>query len=234
MIRVISYNVWGLPGFLATLPSRFDEIIKSLTTLSADIILLQECFHKDTDRFETLLSHKFRGPDSSCFSFRSGLLSLSNDQIIKSKNRIWSNCQGWDCFSNKGISLIYSHNTYFINVHFNSDGNDDESRQKQLDELLKFISINTSDKDRIVLAGDFNFSPESFLYQKILNSGFIDLGPGEPTYDSIKNNWVEDGRRRIDYIFGRNISLNSSALFGMKKIDNKNMSDHFGIITVID
>lgn len=47
-LRVLTFNVWGIPGISPDLPARTPKIADAINALSPDVVLLQEAWHDDT------------------------------------------------------------------------------------------------------------------------------------------------------------------------------------------
>jgi maltose 6'-phosphate phosphatase len=141
-------------------------------------------------------------------------------------------------------------------------------REEQLDELLDFVnSLDASmpSNNPSVLGGDFNFdrfdneSAEKFLWEKIINNGFIDAyadftlanSNGKETLDTLcedEDNADEHctvgvselngpNARRVDYIFTKAPSNIRGAKVVFNTLVNKTeptVSDHAGVFISLD
>jgi maltose 6'-phosphate phosphatase len=141
-------------------------------------------------------------------------------------------------------------------------------RSEQLDALLEFLNsmdTNMPGNHPSVLGGDFNFDrfdnegAEKFLWEKIINNGFIDAyadfiianSGGQETLDTLcedEDNADEhctvgvselDGpnARRIDYIFTKSPATIRAAIVVFNELvndDEPTVSDHAGVFISLD
>ncbi len=121
-------------------------------------------------------------------------------------------------------------------------------RNGQLNQLLAEME---NENVPVILAGDFNFSPDSFLYDRIIQNGYEDAwtnntltyNPDGLTYghdDDLRNTSV-DFRTRIDYVF---VKSSNSFLFEESFVVGDELrdrtpsnlwpSDHAGVVSKIN
>jgi endonuclease/exonuclease/phosphatase family metal-dependent hydrolase len=129
---------------------------------------------------------------------------------------------------------------YYFNTHFAHDS--DSARVMSAGILLKEVK-RIAGKNRFVITGDFNMSPESKAYsiitessssRSILKDSYMvsRTKPEGPAYttNSFRD---EPGKNRIDYIFVRNgIKVLSSKTI-IKKAGSVFVSDHWPVEAVI-
>ena len=121
-IKVMSWNVFLRPGILCDGQMvRVPEISKYLLSSSADVLVLQEVFHRKSRRqLIQLLSdqypfHTQEGP-ASFWGVSSGILVFSKDSILKESTASFSKARGSDrlakkeryAFSSKTTNRIFT------------------------------------------------------------------------------------------------------------------------------
>lgn len=139
-------------------------------------------------------------------------------------------------------------NSYrFANTHLEAFDLTETLRSGQLEQLLSEMESETIP---VILAGDFNLSPDNILYQNLIQDGFEDAwvnntltyNPDGFTFghdDNLQNKKV-DFSGRIDYIFVKSsdsFSFEESFVVGDELRDRTSSglwpSDHGGVITKI-
>jgi endonuclease/exonuclease/phosphatase family metal-dependent hydrolase len=167
-LKVVTYNIWGLPSPLLRHPERFNDLANTLNTLDADIILIQEAFTKRARALTQLSNFRYFawGPSSKLLHFSSGLLVLSKYPILETQTMTYSKCGGFDCFANKGalyarVLLPDGKMISVFDTHLNANGHS-AVRYHQASELITFVRRYSSGLPAIV-GGDFNGDKPSFL-----------------------------------------------------------------------
>jgi endonuclease/exonuclease/phosphatase family metal-dependent hydrolase len=246
-IKALTYNIWGLPFPISKRMGRFPLIRKKLPSFEADIIALQEAF---TDRARVSskakgYSFKAYGPKASFLNFSSGLVIMSKYPIIETKTIKFNQCQGWDCFANKGVLfarvLIDGDELDVYATHLNAEGEDEGPRNDQLRDFIDFVKENSTGREAIFL-GDFNFTDRSFLHQMftselgVLDSHleFITDNPDLP--DDVITGSTSSSGNRIDYIFVTpNLPVEKVEVVLKEKLHKgKQLSDHRAVLTTFD
>ena len=132
----------------------------------------------------------------------------------------------------------------FFNTHLTHRKS--EQRMLEVDALMAYMNLRTDGSGTSLLVGDFNFEPGSEEYESLISQGdgLIDVrkevGDSSPTFSS-ENTMNQKILRNldsenIDYMFLRNLqSANlkvlSSDLVLKELYDDKNLSDHYGVLT---
>jgi maltose 6'-phosphate phosphatase len=145
---------------------------------------------------------------------------------------------------------------------------EDEERAAQIDAILKFMNDlkdNTGEDNPTVFGGDLNFDlfdnegEERFLYEKIIDAGFIDAyadfviinSDGQETLDTLcedEDNADEhctvgvtsldgDNARRVDYIFAKGfVGLRQGKVVFSNLVneDEPSVSDHAGVFVSLE
>jgi len=257
-LRVVTYNVWGLPSPILRHPDRFAELPNAINSLDADVVLIQEAFTKKAKALETLPKFPYvaRGPSSNFLRFSSGLLILSRYPIIESSTLKYTACGGFDCYSNKGAIyariLVPGQGIISVfNTHLNANQHTDK-RLLQTTELLKFVRAHSGQLPTIV-GGDFNQVGQALFTQiptaPPLRDAYREHVWKHPvaqkhqiegyTADPVRNPYLKRSatQRRLDQIYlldGTTVGWNVRG--GGLVLDGENgkvLSDHFGIRTVV-
>jgi endonuclease/exonuclease/phosphatase family metal-dependent hydrolase len=175
-IRVMSYNIKGLPGALvgAHYKSRRYSIIgKHLAERGAagpDVVLLQEGFSSDTRKLieASGFPHVSRGPHGSpLFGVDSGLYILSRHPILAEDQMTFgsSNCNRWDCLANKGVQFVRVSIPQLplplevFNTHLQAGRDNPPARSRQVKLLVEFYKKNHVAGNPAIFGGDFNIRP---------------------------------------------------------------------------
>jgi endonuclease/exonuclease/phosphatase family metal-dependent hydrolase len=263
-LRIVTYNLWGLPGALLQKPKRMGLIERELPKLGADILILNEAFHAKTRPIALLKEYPYRtfGPGKSGVNISSGVVLLSRYPILKEARVKYSQCAGMDCLSNKGavyaqIQVPDVGPVQVIGTHLNADGRD-SLRSRQLEEAFDLYSPE-EDSGPMVLAGDLNFHSESGPYSDlVVQAQFRDVHAEYRalhgalasipwfgfTYDPNRNKnlqWLKPFVRaeRLDYIWIKDsacvdLAVRESKMAFDRPIDGVHLSDHFGVLADID
>lgn len=249
-LHILTYNVWGLPGFLGT--DRKERFARLGPTLAPyDVVTLQETFSDDIKvlKKNSAFPYHHRHNNGGLLRIGSGLYTLSKYPIIKTGFKAFNNCTVADCMARKGVLFSrIQHPTLgpidVYNTHYQAEGNPvAEKIRVTVDNrvMQEFIHENHSDNPT-VLTGDYNFTPDRPEYNDIMRrlpliDVFRTLHPADPGYTSDGiNNENKDSKHqsRLDYIFVRKsdqykVDLLASTLTHNQKVDNYMLSDHFGV-----
>ncbi len=246
-VKALTYNIWGLPYPISKRMGRFPLIRKKLPQFGADIIALQEAF-TDQAKVSTKSKeypYKAHGPGASFFNLSSGLVVMSKHPIIKKKIIKFNECQGWDCFANKGVLfvriLIDGEELDVYVTHLNAEGEDEGPRFYQIMDFLVFFKENSLGR-KTILMGDFNFPDTSFLHSLLTqdlgvndsHQEYILDNPDLP--DDIQRGSTSKSGKRIDYVFVtpdlpvRNVEV----VFKEKAYEGEQLSDHRAVLTTFD
>jgi len=174
-LKVLTYNVWGLPGRLIQKPERLAAIARVAPLLGADVIGFEETFNGITEVLARMKDypHIVRGPGADRLRFSSGLLLVSRWPILSSAHISFSSCHGTDCFSQKGVvfarvQLPWGEVDFYL-THMNAAGGE-AVRTQQLSELSIFMADHSPDgryRRPVIVFGDFNFEAASANYNRM-------------------------------------------------------------------
>lgn len=249
-LKVLTLNVWGLPGFLGKdRKKRLQRIAKAIQ--GYDIVNLQETFSTQS----SIIAEKSGYPYQIWHRERklhpqpSGLFTLSKYPIKENKFKPFKHCYGGDCFSYKGallsriehptLGLIDVYNTHYQSSNMKSAI---KVRMKANKTFQEFVQENDKDYPTII-TGDFNMLPNKEEYIDLkkrlpLVDTFMSLHPTLPgyTFDPSKNPYVKSKAKRLDYVFVKaspRAKVLSSVISHNKKYDGYMLSDHFGVTSEI-
>lgn len=248
-LKVVTYNIWGLPSWMTGAPSgRYPRIERELERLDPDLILLQEAWTAKARKAAPANRNWgiARAAGQHTFFQQSGLVTLSKFPILGGTFYPFSHAAFPDRFVNKGVLKITVQlpggqvlNVW--NVHL-QDGGPPEIRRSQIHELLARVRAAEDDQVADLVGGDFNCTPESSLCRELfetlgpslLQSG---TGPASVTWDGLS---AKPGAgETLDYIFLRPCSrfphpqTTSHVVFTATSLSQR-LSDHFGVEAQFD
>ena len=168
VVRVLTYNVAGLPGFLSASRPATNHALVSPLLNHYDLVFAQEDFayHDDlVGSAQHLYQLSPRPPMHTLFG--DGLCGLSVFPLDLVRRVRWSGCYGYlgyasDCFGEKGFSVararLVSHVTIDIyNLHADAgdSGSDMQTRRRGFQQLAAYINRHSA-RSPIIVAGDTN------------------------------------------------------------------------------
>lgn len=202
--------------------SRLKKLIVIFETIKPDIICLQEVnkyvYDKLKQYFEDVNSPLYGMYKNSGYDVNSSysvvvFFRLKSERVALKK--ISFNITQM----NRNITWLQFRNFDLITLHLESMKPNKLVRQEQLKQVL---SLNLG--PRVIICGDFNFI-EDDEDQILINNGYIDYSPEEPSYNYLKNKnilgpWIS----KLDRIFTKGVDVDESIL-----VEDDEISDHFGI-----
>ncbi|MCC7442426.1 MAG: sphingomyelin phosphodiesterase [Bdellovibrionales bacterium] len=227
-LRIISYNVWGLPSPLLQKPSRLRDIAREIPEVGADVIGFQEIFSRKTYQLAEMPPYPYvawgRKKTGAQVLQGDGLLIVSRWPILEQDRISYTACSGTDCMSRKGAVYARIHVDGFgeidvFNTHLNAGGSE-KTRIAQMRQFAAFIASKRGDRP-VFVTGDFNAQPGSEEYRAWMAlTGMRDLHDEfrthKPVGSSVQwNGFTMDPKRnqyykafswfvkprRIDYVF---------------------------------
>jgi len=259
-IKILSWNIYMLPGFLSPgkVP-RAEAIGKLLASSDYDVIVFQEAFHqKARNTISRLLTSAFpfhAGPaNQKTFSLKtnSGIWIFSKYHISQVHSIIFKTCYGMDALSRKGALLIEvmvnDNPVQIVGTHLQNAG-DDWRKQRQCAELYdrllkKYERIGIPQ----IVCGDFNIERHGISnnYQSMLQTLNVDDGElsseKKYSYDGTTNDLQSTSgtqQNLIDYIL---IRSNQAFVSSDRRIqvyqqrwhnEHQDLSDHYSVATEI-
>ncbi|GEM_PF-6297848 len=158
---------------------RINEVKQYITYNNFDLVFLQEIvLNSSLRKFDNILNKDFEYFVKGRIGPKGGLAIISKKKFskiefykFKEQGSILSK-QLIDRIIEKGFLVGYRGKEVYINTHLvatyrNENGKTVENLNKQFQELLRFIKQQIKQKKKIILAGDFNFTPHSENYKLI-------------------------------------------------------------------
>jgi len=256
-LKLLSWNIYMLPGVLSNLNGRRAEAIgKWLADSDYDIVVFQEAFcplarRKIRRLLETRFPYQAGPANQKLFSFKtnSGLWIFSTYPILSSQSIIFKNRHGWDALSRKGALMVEidvnGASVQIAAMHLQNSGGAWRRHAQCVEFYERLLKPNKKDCTPQLLCGDFNInknsSEDSYHFMlTTLDASDGDLtGDNKFTYDRLNNDLhVEKGMGKdlIDYILLRkNGAWMDSPHRQIKVIKNRwhahheDLSDHYAL-----
>lgn len=237
------------------------EIVDRVRAISPDVVGLCEVFvdsereaiHSKLDR---IYPHFRDGPDEADLESDGGLLLLSKAPIQTSHQTIFRDCDGWDCFANKGMIHIRVHPTtsptsvdvFFTHAQDTATSDGVETLYQQLTAMNHFIEEHADSETPTLIIGDLNIPADDTrhydqLLGRLRQPADIWTLSADGSIDGITyskaNNFYADvsdtpGKdQRLDYVLmragSRFVPLVDEC--SVEKFTNggRHISDHFGV-----
>lgn len=246
-LRLLSYNIWGLLGWMTGARSgRYPQIERELERLDPDILLLQEAWTAKARKSAPTNGGWWiaRAAGQHTFFQQSGLMTLSKFPIIGGEFYPFSRAAFPDALVNKGIlkttiRLPIGSILNVWNVHL-QEGGAVAVRWSQVQELVARVQAAQDGQIADLVGGDFNCTPESPLYRELeqaLGPTVYELGGDKPFVTWNKLSAKPSAGQTLDYFFVRTRPLQSVeasarvALTGSSPA--KQLSDHLGLEVVV-
>jgi endonuclease/exonuclease/phosphatase family metal-dependent hydrolase len=210
---------------------RFRYIREEIEYFNPDVVCLQEVVFRTDNRhvkIDELTPHKMR----SIWSNRGGLVTMVRDDQIEegvwNKYKHQGSIMSWQIaerIMGKGFSAVKLKRNcvWIINTHLSANFSLIEKSRplhiSQIEQILQFVE----DKEEVILAGDFNFTPFSDAY-RLLSQSFEDCSTHlSSTYPR--------KAQTLDYVFykGSRYKLSHSTLLRYDHAPFR-ISDHFGLV----
>ena len=243
-LKLVTYNVWGLPSWMTGAPSgRYARIARELERLDPDVILLQEAWTAKARKSAPLHGHWSiaRAARQHTIFQQSGLMTLSRFPIVGGQFYPFSRAAFPDRLVNKGVlkttvQLPDGQLLNIWNVHL-QDGGSQTVRGSQIRELLARVTAAQDGQIADLVAGDFNCTPETPLYRELaeaLGPSAQELGGARPfvTWDGLS---AKPGAGEIlDHVFVRrrmpiqSVRASQHVAFSAARRQDR-LSDHFGV-----
>lgn len=242
------------------------EIITQIRALSPDVVGLCEVFDDDErgqirEALADTYPHYQEGPDEDDLESDGGLLLLSKHPLIAASSMIYRDCDGSDCYANKGMIHIRVRPASFpepVDVFFThaqdistSEGVD--TLYAQLDRMSSFIQQHGSLTAPRIIMGDLNIPGESAQhYAQLLNRlkqprdcwTLAGNSPASGFTCVLDNNFYEDADdrpevdQRLDYVLTtagmRFVPILKNIQVLKIKRNGRFISDHFGLHALFD
>ena len=255
-LKVVSWNVFLRPGILKDKQlERVDSIAASILKMNADLVVLQEVFHKKSRKklikalSEAYPYHTEIGK-KSFWGVPSGNCIFSKDSIESQQFIYYKKAMKADKLAKKGaIAVKIEHlgkSFKIYGTHLQAGGGKEgaEIRCSQIDQLASMSE--PSESTTSVFAGDFNIRFMDTLYEylgeKLNIANFVPVNKelGTANFSDHTLTKASGGPKWIDFIFlhrANGIRFRTSRIkeprcfFGKKR---SRISDHNPLITVFD
>ncbi|NOT75619.1 MAG: sphingomyelin phosphodiesterase [Cyclobacteriaceae bacterium] len=259
-IKILSWNIYMLPGFLSPgkVP-RAEAIGKLLSSRDYDVIVFQEAFHKKSRKtisrhLQSAFPFQMGPANQKFFSLKtnSGIWIFSRYPISETHSIIFKTRYGTDALSRKGALLIElkvnNHPIQIIGTHLQNAG-DDWRRQSQCMEIFNLLEEHKRPGVPQIVCGDFNVTRYGTDkdYEMMLETLNADDGEitGEKlfSYDQMSNDLLSSSGTQqdiIDYILVRSNQTNVVCSDRKIKVhqqrwnsNHQDLSDHYSVETEI-
>lgn len=252
-LRLMTFNVWGLPSWLVKggSPDRFDRIAAEIEREAPDTVLFQEIW---TTRAERAMPDSAEwsvvtGDRSSWICRRSGLVTLSRYPVVSAEFRPFRRAYGVDVLVTKGalrttLDLGGGRLMNLWNVHLQAgrSGLDRRVRLQQIAELERWMGESEKGQVLDVVGGDFNCLPNSAEHRRLTAFLGPDLqtalrrSPGA-TFHAPGNR--SRPAKTIDYFFcvgrgGWTLRNGASEVLFAAEGAADRLSDHFALQVALD
>lgn len=217
-LKVVSWNVFLRPGILNDKQvKRVDSIAASLLKIDADVIVLQEIFHKKSRRRLTRAlskSYPFHSKigKKTFWGVPSGNCIFSKDSIRSEWFVYFEKAMNADKMAKKGaIGIEINHfGKYFkiYGTHLQAGGGKEGAhiRASQIDQIAE-LSSSTGKRTTSLFAGDFNIRHDDSLFNYMVKTlNVTNLNPlnqelGTANFDDHTLTDASGSPKWIDFIF---------------------------------
>ncbi|MBL1281002.1 MAG: sphingomyelin phosphodiesterase [Fluviicola sp.] len=253
-LTILSWNVFLRPAILNDNQlDRVDSIANYLAATNADVLVLQEVFHKKAKRRlmnQLRSAYKFSTQPGkrSFWGVPSGVVILSKHKIVKERHVNFKAAKGSDKMACKGgVSAIidfFGAKIQVIGTHLQAGRGEKRNRIRRR-QLKKLKTIEDTSAIASFYVGDFNIANETESYSQMMK--FLDLENISPSGDKKKTSNFSDNElypttekaRWIDFILlrkNRKVKLKNSRIEEPKRKINgqlSRLSDHNPILSSV-
>jgi endonuclease/exonuclease/phosphatase (EEP) superfamily protein YafD len=158
---LLTYNVAGLPALLSSSEPATNTPLIGARITAFDVVNVQEDFNYHAALYRAD-NHPHRTPTSGGVPFGSGLNTLSRFPISGLTRVKWKRCNGTDCLTPKGFTLLRVELAPGVlldvyNLHTNAGSTDADlaARRANLDQLGTYLKAHSAG-NAVIVAGDTN------------------------------------------------------------------------------
>jgi endonuclease/exonuclease/phosphatase family metal-dependent hydrolase len=236
---MITINTWGTGG---PHQKRWNFLLKEIDRFQPNILFLQEVFGPEL----TMLIESHFGFQTAA-TYEAGLATLSSFSIDSTDTLKYGALSPFETCDRRALLTTLKIGGQLVltgNTHLSWRPEDKQTRCGQINSLLSQVKLK---EKPVILAGDFNDTPNSEPVSLLKKAGFIDLfGQTRPhkeniTWDNrnpyVKAHSVVLPDRRIDLILANREFLKLHTVQECEIIFNKPdsegifPSDHYGVFT---
>lgn len=260
-IRILTFNTLGIPLITKDYKKRFEVLVREISKVNPDIVCLQELWIPKTKRMinKAMYDLGYKYTCSPRYGIRlNGLATYSKFEIISYR---YLSLKPIYKFQGNSLLEFPGDKGYLITrmglgdselIVFNTHLVADLSGTYREDSVYGHISfravgglsalIQEAGKEKMVICGDFNFEPGSWLHEDFSKvTGAVDRIP--EGFRTITNKDVfifpvSIFGKRVDYIFTKNIDdeaiKNVRVVWDKKIPDVGYLSDHAGLLVDIE
>lgn len=253
-LRVLSYNIWGLPAPIGQdLEPRVERIAEAIQAY--DIVLIQEAFDSHTASLPERAGfpYAYHHRNADLWRQPSGLMVLSRFPIVETDFMPFPGLAPPDLLANKGVLFARVQHPEIgyldlYNTHYQSRQQPDAAniRIHSNNATLKQLLLKHHQYHPTIIGGDFNAIPGNPEHQDLLQAlPLIDTYLMHPQQElaRIVNSWPSTAlssrrARRIDYLF-----LLENALWDYQVLNSRMvfaepwrgylLSDHLGMAATV-
>lgn len=180
-LEIASWNVFLRPSILNDgQMERVDSISAYMDKSNADILVLQEVFHRKArnkmvkDLSKNYPHHTSVGP-TTIWGVNSGVMIFSKRKIDSEKRISFREGKGSDRIARKGAVAatlhIRQHKIHIIGTHMQAGGGKkrEDIRKRQLKRIKK-LTQQLDSSGIFIFAGDFNIRKDSRMFQSLQDS----------------------------------------------------------------
>ncbi len=181
----LTYNVAGLLEIFSSADSDRQSATEQISCYvnSFDVVNVQEDFNYHAALYDTCNTHPYRTATTGGMGIGSGLNSMSNFTFADVKRVSWDDCNGVDCLTPKGFTLIQVRlaegvyvDIYNLHTQAQVEDADLEARQANILQLVDYINTESTG-NAVIVMGDTNtrYTREGDNIRELLDAGFSDV-----------------------------------------------------------
>jgi endonuclease/exonuclease/phosphatase family metal-dependent hydrolase len=242
-LRILSWNVWGLPAASTNLEPRMAALPDAIARLHPDVILLQEVWaESDGDalkrglarhgyRYASHLAHTEAGMTGL---FTASKLPLKNVGFLPfASGRIGHSFWHLEWVASKGVGSFLLETPLgeveLQNTHLQAQYDTDNYAAERLSQASEILCMNQDRRRSLVLGGDFNTGAEELPRKALLDlDGLTDTTPS-PEPDTV---FVRSGGTTQIRVVGSHLALTEAVVLqnGVKT----ELSDHPAVVVDLE
>ncbi len=181
----LSYNIAGLLEWFSSAETNRQSATEQISCYvnDYDIVNVQEDFNYHAALYDTCNTHSYRSPTTGGMGFGSGLNSMSHLPFSSIKRVKWNHCNGVDCLTPKGFTLIQVRlaegvyvDVYNLHTQAQVETADLQARRNNITQLVQYINTHSTG-NAVIVMGDTNtrYTRSGDNIRELLDIGFQDL-----------------------------------------------------------